>query len=189
MPRLHLVTGHRVINRTDAPLLLYLGHDADQAKQAQDAAIAAGHALIAERYNPNGPVTRYGNKDSLRPLPTAEPLKPLIPVELGEGEGMTIVHVETEAEADFIKDLAASVEKSAIGLSRLQSAFQEKAALVTQLEADLQRETVYKAEVNQRIATLEADLKSAQEKLSAPATGPAQGDLLEPPSPPPKKKA
>jgi hypothetical protein len=80
MPRLHLVTGHRTINRSDAPLLIYLGHDADAAKTAQADAITKGLALIVERYNPTGPVTRYSDKKDLQPLPVAEPAKADEPV-------------------------------------------------------------------------------------------------------------
>lgn len=213
MPRLHLVTGHRLINRSDAPCLLYLGHDADAASKAQDAAITIGRVLIAERYIPTGPVTRYSDKKALLPVPATESLGvQLIPVELGEGEGKVVINVATEADADFLKMLAKSAieagkmiddiraggeELRAAGVAaagevvKLEGLLTSATGKITQLEAELQRETAYKTEVNQRIATLEADLKAAQEKVNAPATtGTAQGDLLtQPPSTPAKKKS
>lgn len=191
MSRLHLVTGHRLINRSDAPCLLYLGHDADAARKAQDAAITIGRVLIAERFIPTGPVTRYSDKNSLQPVPATESLGvQLIPVELGEGEGEVVINVTTEADAYFLKMLAKSLieagkmiddvraggeELRASGVAsagevvKLEGLLTSATDKITQLEADLQRETSYKAEVNQRIATLEADLKAAQAQLEEKA--------------------
>lgn len=88
MPRLHLITGHRQINRSDAPRVIYCGHDGDIAGKLRDAAIESGAVLIADAFHPASPVTRYASK--LAPLEPSEAggVSEVVstPVEIGEAK-------------------------------------------------------------------------------------------------------
>lgn len=58
--RLHLVTGHRSNNRSDDPVVLYCGYNADAARAARDAATNGGDTYaLADSFTPHGPQTRY----------------------------------------------------------------------------------------------------------------------------------
>ena len=61
MPQLHLITGHRCLNRSDAPVVLYCGTDADAAIKARETAINTGAVALADQYSPHNPVTRYAD--------------------------------------------------------------------------------------------------------------------------------
>lgn len=184
MARTRIILGYPNASKASTPFLVYCGPSGGDAETAQ-----RGN-LIAHRFEIFEGPGRFKNNSRFNPsavppvaAPAAESLRPLIPVELGEGEGKVTLHVETQEEADFLKMLSKSMIDAGEMITALQTAGSELRTAaaacagdvtkletlltsangqITQLEADLQRETAYKAEVNQRIATLEADLKAAQ---------------------------
>lgn len=158
MPRLHLVTGYRTFNRSDTPFVLYCGPDADAASKAQESAIKDGQALLAERFLPQGPVTRYGTAASLKPLVTADALRPLISVVMGEGEKATTIKVETQGEADFLNLLSAALLEAGRVIESGRERSQKDATDLTRLEGLL-------TGANARIATLDADLAARDERI------------------------
>jgi hypothetical protein len=130
---------------------------ADQAVAAVKAAIDANRMLEGfpnlEAVALDSCLRRHRFKADASVIPEEggpeQPQQSLIVVELGEGDGRVVINVTTEEEADFLRKLADSAGGA------------EKKIL--ELTEQLKRETEYKAEVNQRIATLEADLKAARE--------------------------
>lgn len=177
MARTRIILGYPNASKASTPFLVYCGPSGGDAETAQ-----RGN-LIAHRFEIFEGPGRFKNNSRFNPsavppvaAPAAESLRPLIPVELGEGEDKVTLHVETQEEAEFLKMLSKSmvdagemiesrrvrIEELGGEVTKLEAHLTTSQDKITQLEADLQRETAYKAEVNQRIATLEADLKAAQ---------------------------
>lgn len=61
MARLHLVTAHRSLDRSDAPVVLYCGQDADAAQRARDSALASGEFALADKHHLVERHTRYAD--------------------------------------------------------------------------------------------------------------------------------
>lgn len=61
MPRLHLITAHRTANRSDEPVVIYCGSDADQALQLRDTALGTGEFALADRHVCGERHTRYAS--------------------------------------------------------------------------------------------------------------------------------
>lgn len=110
MPQLHLITGHRRIDRGDAPVVIYCGHDADAAMQALTTALASGSVALADQSSPNNRVTRYADPAAVAsyqpPAPPAS-MAELIKIVLSEkegGEGPVVIVVGKESE-ELVRDL------------------------------------------------------------------------------------
>ena len=125
MARLHLITGHRCISRSDEPILIYCGHDADAALAARDAAVQSGKVLLADRFLPDSPVTLYSDKPLMKISEEGGVGLVFIPVEIGpDGEKITI-NVATEKDAEILKSLAEGAIAACNEIKRLQGSMSE----------------------------------------------------------------
>ena len=61
MPRLHLITGHRTMNRSDEPVVLYCGYDADKANATREDVLARGEFSLLDKWTPDARQTRYAS--------------------------------------------------------------------------------------------------------------------------------
>lgn len=62
MPRLHLITAHRQINRSDEPVVIYCGHDADQALKLRDKVLATGEFAVMDKWTVAERSSRYASE-------------------------------------------------------------------------------------------------------------------------------
>ncbi len=72
MSQLHLVTAHRSLQRSDAPRVVYCGHDADQARRQGEKAQNGGAFALVDTYSPASPVTRYADPKVLAKIAQKE---------------------------------------------------------------------------------------------------------------------
>lgn len=59
MARLHLITAHRSIQRSDEPAVIYCGTDADQALASRDAVVNSGEYAVVDKWTPDQRTSRY----------------------------------------------------------------------------------------------------------------------------------
>jgi hypothetical protein len=64
MPRLHLVTAHRTMDRSDDPSVVYCGYNADTAGKVRDEVLGKGEFALADKWTPDTKHTRYASAEN-----------------------------------------------------------------------------------------------------------------------------